>query len=129
MFFKYNLPVIVWAIFILILLGMPSGNLPEPLWGLTHLDKVAHFGLFFIFTLLLIFGLKKQYSYKNIRSNYTPWVIIISIGFAFFTEAFQLMLSTGRNFEVLDAVMDMFGSGTSFVFYKIMKDKIVFLRF
>lgn len=129
MFFKYNLPVIAWAIFILILLGIPGGNLPEPLWGLRHLDKVAHFGLFFIFTLLLLFGFKKQYLFENIRSNYTPWVITISIGFAFFTEAFQLMLSTGRNFEVLDAVIDMLGSGTSFVFYKIMKDKIVFLRF
>jgi VanZ family protein len=129
MFFKYNLPVIAWAIFILILLGIPGDNLPEPIWGFKHLDKVAHFGLFFIFTLLLVFGLKKQYSYKNIRSYYTPWVITISIGYAFFTEGFQIMLSTGRNFELLDAVMDILGSGTSFAFYKIMKGKFVFLRF
>lgn len=129
MFFKYNLPVIAWAIFILILLGMPGDNLPEPIWGLKHLDKVAHFGLFFIFTLLLIFGLKKQYSYKKIRLNYAPWVITFSIGYAFFTETFQVVIATGRNFEVLDAIMDMLGSGTGFVFYKIMKDKIVFLRF
>ena len=39
---------IIWILIIFILCAMPSEDIPDPHLDIPHLDKVIHFGMFFI---------------------------------------------------------------------------------
>ena len=45
---------IIWILIIFILCAMPSEDIPDPHLDIPHLDKVIHFGMFFILSLLII---------------------------------------------------------------------------
>lgn len=44
---------IIWALVIFVLCAMPSEDISNPHWDIPHLDKVVHFGMFFIMAVLL----------------------------------------------------------------------------
>lgn len=48
---------IVWVLIILILCIMPGKDIPNTHLDIPHLDKVVHFGMFFILSLLLTYRL------------------------------------------------------------------------
>ncbi len=49
----------VWIAIIFILCILPGEKIPNPHWNIPHLDKVVHFGMYFIQSLLLAFPLEK----------------------------------------------------------------------
>lgn len=51
---------IIWALIIFIFCAMPQKDIPDPHLNIPHLDKVVHFGMFFIMSLLLSFLLESQ---------------------------------------------------------------------
>lgn len=64
-------------------------------------DKVAHFILFFIFTLLLFFS--QLFSQKK-----WLWLLPISVGIGI--ELLQNAMNLGRSFDVLDIVANTLGT-------------------
>lgn len=51
---------IVWALIIFILCAIPGEDIPNPGLNIPHLDKVVHFGMFFIMSVLLAYVLEAK---------------------------------------------------------------------
>lgn len=66
-----------WAGVIFFLCAIPSSSIPDPKLNIPHLDKVVHFGMFFIMSILLCSGLRYQ-TKLSLRDCY-----LIAIGFSF----------------------------------------------
>ena len=58
---------ILWVVIIFILCAMPSDDIPDPHWNIPHLDKVVHFGMYFVLSILLIFPLEEYSCLKLSR--------------------------------------------------------------
>lgn len=93
---------ITWSVFIFILCAMPNEDIPDPHLNIPHLDKVAHFGLFFILSVLLCYALpkKKQYLY------FIP--IFIALIYGGLLEILQYYFFN-RSGDIWDLVADIAG--------------------
>lgn len=123
MFFRYNLFTICWLLIILLLTLTPGDALPETnLWAeLLNIDKVVHFIIFGILTLLMIIGFTKQYSFAGLRKNAVAAALAISIGYGFVIELIQIAIP-GRGLELMDMVANTIGCLLGFaLFYMIYK--------
>jgi len=54
---------ILWTLVIFILCTLPGENIPDPHLDIPHIDKIVHFGMFFIFSILLTHLLKLESSF------------------------------------------------------------------
>ena len=68
---------IIWAGVIFFLCAIPSDSIPDPKLNIPHLDKVVHFGMFFIMSIFLCSELRYQ-TRLSLRKIY-----LIAIGFSF----------------------------------------------
>ncbi|MBC5619980.1 MULTISPECIES: VanZ family protein [Butyricimonas] len=66
---------LLWAGVIFFLCAIPSSSIPDPKLNIPHLDKVVHFGMFFIMSVFLCDALRHKLSS---RACY-----LIAIGFSF----------------------------------------------
>jgi len=122
MFIKYNLFGIIWAFVILGLTTIPVPEMPDQEWmQLFSIDKLAHFGVFAIQTLLLIVGYHKQNRWSFLRAFPVLAAIGSTILYGLVIEIIQLTLPS-RSFEWFDLVADAIGSGIGTgLFYLIYK--------
>ena len=67
---------IIWAGVIFFLCAIPSDSIPDPKLNIPHLDKVVHFGMFFIMSIFLCSELRYQ-TRLSLRKIY-----LIAIGFS-----------------------------------------------
>lgn len=114
---------ILWAVFILILILLPSQELPEiENNSLLSLDKLAHTFVFAVLVLLMIVGFIKQSTYPVIRNNAVQYALYISIVYSVILEITQL-LSSGRMVELYDGIANivgcLLGFGIFYVIYRI----------
>ncbi|MFR3328860.1 MAG: VanZ family protein [Odoribacter splanchnicus] len=68
----------LWVVIIFILCAMPSDNIPDPHWNIPHLDKVVHFGMYFVLSILLIFPLE-EYSCLKLSRIYLIAILVALI--------------------------------------------------
>ena len=68
---------IIWAGVIFFLCAIPSDSIPDPKLNIPHLDKVVHFGMFFIMSIFLCSELRYQ-TRLSLQKIY-----LIAIGFSF----------------------------------------------
>ena len=68
---------IIWAGVIFFLCAIPSDSIPDPKLNIPHLDKVVHFGMFFIMSIFLCSELRYQ-TRLSLRKIY-----LIAIGVSF----------------------------------------------
>ena len=80
-------------------------------------DKLIHFGLFTIFTILWL------HSYAN-KYNYILILILIVL-FSVFVELLQFLSPFGRTFSLLDILSNMFGIIFGFFILVSMKKKLL----
>lgn len=109
---KRNLRIalIGWTGAILFLLLGKSDGSESWLHSIPHHDKIAHFGIFFIWAALCFLSL---FSREKVKQVLQITFVAIAI-FAALTEVLQLF-AEGRNADLLDFLADMAG-GTSAVF-------------
>jgi len=118
---KPFIPVILWAIVILILSISPLPNMPEDWTDLISLDKLAHA---FVYGLLTYLGIR---ALKRIGSLNTPkiWlVILLSSIYGISLEGVQFTFFPGRYFETLDIIANIIGSllgAAIFYFFELRK--------
>lgn len=112
---------ILWSI-ILLFLMLRSPNVDSlPLFE--GFDKLAHCGSFFLLTALILFGGIAS-SKGNIRKYpFGIAVLVITVVFAFLTEAAQLYLTSTRQAEWWDIFADAVGIGMALFAYLLFYRK------
>ncbi len=118
---KKFLPSIAWAILILYLSSTTSINLPESLRDIFSIDKIGHFGIYGIFTILLL----KVFHQKPLKleKKEVYLALTISILYGIGMEVMQYTFFPGRYFENLDIIANIIGSFTGLLFYKLYLKK------
>jgi glycopeptide antibiotics resistance protein len=103
---------LLWLAIICYALFIPAGDLPiKPFLKIPHFDKMVHFGLFFVFCLLLLRPFKKlQYKYYILAP-------LISILLSALLEISQHVLSKSRSSDIKDFIANSLGVLAAVVFY------------
>lgn len=86
----------------------------NPVLSIPHLDKLAHFGMYFIWAVLLVWESRKQYP------NWTNRFQIMGVVFLVFCygSVIELLQSTewiGRSFEINDIIANITGAAAGSV--------------
>lgn len=106
---------IVWILVIFGLCAMPPQDIPDPGVDIPHLDKVVHFGMFFIMSLLICYRYKRP-ALKNIYG--------IAIGFSFLYGGLIEILQHyffNRGGDVWDLLADVAGGVTGCLLFPTVK--------
>jgi VanZ family protein len=126
MFFKYNVPGIVWAVIILVLLGLPPNDLPDTSFlNIPHKDKIIHAGLFLILVVLLARGFALQDTFAALSKHFLLISFFISIAYGALTEILQGTIFTGRTADIFDFIFDLIGSIAGLLIFLLLKRKLV----
>lgn len=81
------------------------------------IDKLVHTGIFFVFTVLLFFGLLKNSRGLKLISLPIILILIVSCSFAIGTELIQEYFTKYRSFEFHDIFADHVGIGMGYFAY------------
>ena len=117
------IPAIIWAFIIAVLCLLPQSAFynPEFLHKLP-LDKIAHFTMFFILSILVWLGMKiTNYKAVKIPKYSILLVILILLLYGGITELAQNILTKTRHTEFLDFLADCAGILAGLFFYLLIK--------
>jgi VanZ family protein len=103
---KYFVPAIVWALFILVICTMSPKHIPKVEWELISADKAAHFGLFFMQTIFLLFAFVKS---KRTSFYYKTISTVSVILFGMLVELLQMLMRLGRSADWDDVLANSIG--------------------
>lgn len=113
------LGAIAWAIVMLVLMGAPSNDMPS-MATFAGFDKLAHTGSFFVLTVFLLQGFDLQSKGRMPKAKAFFITLIISVIFAFATEALQYYMSAGRQADWWDIFADFVGVGMALFSYLVL---------
>ena len=105
-------PGVAWLFLILLLLLLPSSDLPKPKdWmDKIHFDKMVHAGLFGVLVFLWLFPVfLSTRTYKAKRNLSIFFIICVSL-FGIITELLQSYFSPTRQFDWIDWAADTVGA-------------------
>lgn len=119
MFFKHNVIGLFWALFILILCGIPGDQFPSS-GVFDGFDKILHGYLFAQLGLLQIVGFKKQYQYRILQNNAIRYSFYFGFSYGLLTELLQFFIFTNRAFENDDLIADFTGTAIGVVLFYII---------
>lgn len=105
---------IVWLILITLLCLIPQDDLPQTEL-IPHLDKLVHFSLYFVLTVLSLIVYRKP----KLRGK-----ILIMTGifvFSLLIEIMQGILPFGRTFSLTDLLANLSGIATGFLLFQVVK--------
>jgi len=126
MFLRYNIPGILWAIIILILLGLPGSDLPDTSFiNIPYFDKIVHAGLFGILVFLLARGFCLQNQFEYLRKYFVMLSLIMSIFYGGLTEILQSTIFVERTTDIFDFISDAVGSAIGIFFFLYYRKKIL----
>lgn len=116
---------IAWIVVIFILCAMPSEEIPKPGLNIPHLDKVVHYGMFFILSLLICF----EFTFLNIRKMNKIYLIAIGVSFFYggLIEILQYYFFN-RGCDAWDWLADITGGICGCLFYptaRKLKDRLL----
>lgn len=95
--------VVVYVGFIIALSLLPPQHLPKvPLFP--GMDKLVHFMMYFIFSVLLCWALRAEHNYYRLL-----FIIPATIGWGILMEYFQLSMHAGRSFSWYDVLSNSIG--------------------
>lgn len=122
MFYKYNALTIIWAVIIASLMFLPGSKVPSSdLLSSFSFDKIVHFGIFAILSLLMVRGFKKQYAFGKLKQHALRYSLIISMIYGIVIEYTQSFVPE-RFVELEDLLANILGcAGGGGLFYLIYK--------
>ncbi len=95
---------LLWLAIICYGLFLPAKDLPvKPLLQIPHFDKIVHFGLFFVFSLLLF------RPFKKLNTKYLLWAPVTALIFGILLESVQHTLSASRSSNIYDLLANTGG--------------------
>jgi VanZ family protein len=115
--------VMVYALLLILVSLLPGSQLPSiPDWNLLFApDKVAHFGAYAIFALLLSALFTERRKIWGIGA-----AVLLAAAFGALLEVFQGLAGTGRNFDPVDMVANLLGAligGIIFFLLQLLRKK------
>jgi VanZ family protein len=121
MFWQKFRPALIWALFVLILCGLPGKDFPE----LTFLqwlkpDKIAHLFLFGIQCFLLLKAFMKIKQTSVYYKNAVLFSLTLSISYGIIVEILQTYVFIQRDGDVRDAIANAIGAFLGVWLYKRM---------
>lgn len=109
-FFKNYWKSLLWAVFIMILCGIPGNELNKvKLINIPHFDKMVHAFLYFVFTILLISENNSQKMEMIIPMKAILIAALIALSYGALIEIMQKTIFINRGAEVWDMVANAFG--------------------
>ena len=107
----YFIPAFIWLIISIILLTLPANDLPHNgLFDLPNFDKLVHFGMFFLLTVLFCFPFSQRVTEISSVKSIFYKVVFCVILYGIVMEFVQKFYTVGRNFDLIDIVFDSIGS-------------------
>jgi VanZ family protein len=118
---RYWVSVAVWASIILVLCGMPPQDVDKIKFiDIPYLDKLVHFGLYFVLALLIMAILT-----LNSKLKYSRWANLITIFscllYGWLIEVMQRVFFPGRSYELMDVVADTAGAVVGVLLYRTIR--------
>lgn len=112
MILKFFIKPAVWLLLICYGLFIPANTLPKKAFlTIPYFDKLVHFGLFFVFCLLLFVPFKK------INLNHLLFAPLIALLLAGALEAVQHIISSSRSSNLYDFIANATGIFASMIFF------------
>lgn len=109
---KLFLKPIIWLVIICYGLFIPASELPtKPFINIPHFDKIVHFGLFFVFCLLLF------RPFRKINVNPYIYAPAVSIVLSALLEIIQHVISSTRSSNLYDFMANTAGIVVSIFFF------------
>ncbi len=108
----------LWAVFILILCGIPGRDIPHiSFLELLNFDKFVHAGIFFVMILLTVRGFLLQTTFIKLRNSAKLIAFILCVIFGGTLEILQGTLFEGRTADIFDFVANSFGVAVGLLLY------------
>lgn len=101
-------PPVIWGVLIIVLSLMPAGNGNSFLFGIPHIDKLAHFGIYAIWTFLICLALDGSEPNSVKRSGWIGFLVGSILGLVL--EFGQYAMTFGRSYEIGDIIANTLGS-------------------
>jgi VanZ family protein len=109
-FFKSYWKSIVWAIFILLLCGIPGNEINKVNFiDIPYMDKMVHAFLYFVFTILLISENNSSEQGSSVLLKTILIVSLISLSYGALIEIMQKFIFINRGAEIWDMVANALG--------------------
>lgn len=116
---KHYLWAVIWGCFVLFLISTPidmnNGTIAR--FNFPGIDKLVHTGVFFVFTVLMLFASLKNSKSLKLISFPVIGTLIIASSFAIGTELIQEYFTNYRSFELWDIFADHVGIGMAYFAY------------
>ena len=121
---KYFLPGIVWIIIVFAIIAIPGSSIPRTsLFEIPHFDKLIHFVMFAILSMLLGFGFfNQQQNSIYFRKRYT-FVLVFCVIYGGATEIIQHLFVAGRSGELWDFAANTAGSFAGILLFSMLSGK------
>lgn len=120
-FIKQHINSLLWALIIMILCGAPSSSFPTVrFFNIPHFDKVVHFGLYVVFTLLILSETNTQRMFGGLDRKAIIVSLSIAIAYGLLIEIMQLLVFESRGAEFWDFVANTIGAIVAVLTYKLV---------
>lgn len=120
---KYYGPGISWALFIFILCAIPGKNLPHYSWAdLLSVDKLVHFTMFFVLTVLFKRGFVQQ-AVSILSSKQDVILVLSGILYGGSLELMQSYFYIDRSGSWFDFLSNSLGAIAGVYFFKRLFDE------
>ncbi|CEN42497.1 MULTISPECIES: VanZ family protein [Capnocytophaga] len=120
----FGILLLIWVIVILVLSLMPPKNVDE-LPKIPHLDKVAHFVFYFIFTIL--FFLTFQNNKENVKKVANIYILsfVVAFSLGICIEWLQNTITQDRSGDLFDVLFNTFGTVVALIGMKYINKKLL----
>lgn len=121
----YRLMAALWTIGIVLLVTIPTGNLPK-VQSAFGLDKVAHTFLFAVFGVLWLRGVCPPIEGAGVSGSHWRGLVLFGAGvlFALGTELYQHVALPGRTGDPYDGAADLVGLLVAFGGYYAVQERL-----
>lgn len=109
---------VLWVLVIFILCALPGEDMPDLHLNIPYLDKMAHFGMFLVLSLLIVFPFE-LYTSWSVRQIYIIAVLAV-LGYGGLIEILQNYFFS-RSGEMWDLVADVVGGVAGCLGYPLVK--------
>ena len=119
MFFRQHWRTLLWALFILVITGMPGSYFPgiTTFWEWLQPDKIVHVFVFSVLSFVFLYDARTQY----LQSQQRYIIVIAAVAgtalFGLLTEVLQYYVFVGRSGNVYDVLADCVGALTGWMLF------------
>jgi len=124
MFFKSLWPALLWALFILVICGVPGHKLPHvDFLKWLKPDKVIHLFVYAVLCYLVLKGFTKQETIPFFRNHSKLLAVVFCVGYGILIEVLQQYVFIDRSGEVFDALANATGAFIGLWCFSFMRKK------